>query len=242
MSNENNIVEIKGLELDMLERILNRQESHDIKNHFTASDLTILVNRNQYPSDFVSTLENKKLIRYNEGKVYATDLALRSLYNKYKKERQLINKHIVDDYEFAFLEFMHNRNEPVPMLHFPTEFLSHSKIHLQPVKGSPGLYRDWFDEVYKYVDESNIHGYILNDLGKSRFEKLKIEKELKEEKEIYEMQKLRTEVQHLTDIVVDYPKTKSNANKALTVAIIAAIGTVLGIIVQIVLSPSAPHK
>lgn len=218
-----NTIDIRGKELYIIKRILNRQESRDIKNHFTIDDVTQLVYRHGYASDFISTLESKGLIYYSNGYVYITDLAKSSIDYKEKKESRLINEQIIDDYEYAFLQFMHNRNEPVPMFHFPYEFQYHSKIHMQPVEGSPNTYRDWFDEVYKYVEDPTVDGFILNHIGRTRFEKLKKEKELKIERENLEMQKLRTEVENLTNIIFDYPTTKWRAKYSFYLSILAVI-------------------
>jgi len=218
-----NTIDIRGKELYIIQRILNRQQSRDIKNHFTIDDVTKLVERHGYPSGFISTLESKELIYYSNGYVYITDLAKRSVDYKEKRESMLINEQIFDDYEYAFLQFMHNRNEPVPMFHFPYEFQYHSKIHMQPVEGYTNLYRDWFDQVEKYVHDPTIDGYILNHAGVTRFEKLKKEKELKTERENLEMQKLRTEVENLTNIVVDYPTTKWRAKYSFYLSILAVV-------------------
>lgn len=228
-----NIIDIRGKELYIVERILNRQQSRDIKDHFTMDDVRNLISRHGYASDLLSTLESKGLVHYLNDHVYITDLAKRSLDYKRKRESLIIHEHILDDYEYAFLLFMHNRNEPVPLEHFPYEFQYHSKIHMQPVEGHPNLYRDWMDEVHKYIDDPTIEGYILNDAGKLRFQKLKKEKELKTERENLEMQKLRGEVESITNILFDYDTTKARAKWGFIMSVISVILAALAVLVSI---------
>ena len=225
-------VDIKGHELYLLERILNRQQS-DIKNHFTKSDVTELAYRYMFPADLIPNLENKGLLYYSGDYAYITDFAKRCLEDKYRKERDLINENILDNYEYAFLEFMNNRNEPVPMFHFPVEFINHSEIHGKAVEGSPGSYLDWFGEVNKYVEAPNVYGYVLNSLGKSRFNKLSKENKTKEEKGNLEMQKLRGDVDNIANTLTDYPNVQSRSIWALRVAIIVAVIELLKWIVEL---------
>ena len=228
-----NNIDIKGKELYIIERILNRQQSRDIKNHFTIDDVNNLISRDGYPSELLTKLESKGLVCYADGYVYITDLAKVSLENKRRRESAIINEHIIDDYEYAFLLFMHNRNEPVPMFHFPYEFQNYSKIHMQPVEGHTNLFYDWMDEIQKYIDDPTIDGYILNEAGKARFEKLKKEKELKTERENLEMQKLRGEVRSLTNVLADYDTTKCRAKWGFIISIITVLIAALAILISL---------
>ena len=115
--------------------------------------------------------------------MYATDLAIRSINEKEKKESLLIEEYIIDDFEYAFLMFMNNRNEPVHLFDFPYNFKYHSKIDGLPVAGTTNVFMTWMDEIQKYITDPTIEGFILNHTGKTRFEKLKKEKEIKAENE-----------------------------------------------------------
>ena len=68
-----------------------------------------------------------------------------------------------------------------------------------------------------------LDGYILNDIGTARLKKLEKEKEVKTEKENLEMQKLRTEVLNLTNVLFDYPTTKWRAKYSFWLSILAVI-------------------
>lgn len=221
MTSNVNIIDIRGHELYLIERILNRQESRDINNHFKKNDIALLANRYMLPVDLIRGLENKNLIYYSGDYAYVTDYGKRCLDHKYQKERDLINEHILDNYEYAFLEFMNNRNEPVPMFHFPIEFQIHSEKN-----------REWMDDIYKYIIDPNEYGYILNSLGKSRFEKLKREKDLKVNRDNLEMQKLRGDVDIITNTLVDYDKVKGRLNRTEIVAWLSAVLLLLDLILQ----------
>jgi len=220
---DTNIIDIRGKELHFVKHVLNRQQTRNISDVLTLEALLTPRGQLQWGEDFIYRLEREGLLRFEDGRVYATDLSIRSITEKDKRESKLINEEIVDDYEYAFLHFMHNRNEPVEMFDFPYEFRYHSKIHMQPVEGHTNLFRDWMDEIHKYIDNPTIDGFILNHTGKTRFEKLKREKELKVEKENLEMQKLRIEVVNLTNILFDYPTTKWRAKYSFYLSILAVI-------------------
>lgn len=113
---------------------------------------------------------------------------------------------------------MHNRNEQVAMFHFPPIFIEYSKIHMTAVEGSENLYWNWFDEVSKYTVEPNAYGYILNDVGISRFNKLKTEKEFSITQKNLEMQKLRGDVDKLSNELTDYDNVKSRLKRTEVVA------------------------
>lgn len=177
---DNKTVDIRGRELHFIRMALNHQQYN---NHYTIEALTTPRSQAQWSEDFINKIEKEKLIRLEDGKIYVTDLAIRSINEKDKKESRLIEEDIIDDFEYAFLMFMDNRNEPVPILDFPPNFKYHSKIDGQPVPGTTNYYYDWMTEVEKYVDYPTIDGYVLNHTGKTRLEKLRKEKALKAENE-----------------------------------------------------------
>jgi hypothetical protein len=180
---DTNIIDIRGKELHFIKHVLNRQQTRNISDVLTLEALLTPRGQLQWGEDFIYRLEREGLLRFEDGRVYATDLSIRSINEKYKRESRLIEEHILDDFEYAFLMFMHNRNEPVHMFDFPYNFKYHSKIDGQPVPGSTNSFYDWMSEVDKYVESPTIDGFILNHTGKTRFEKLKREKELKAENE-----------------------------------------------------------
>lgn len=230
---DNKTVDIRGKELHLLRRILNRQQSRNINDHFTVEALTSNRFEAQYGNNFLPDLEKKGLIYYKDGYVYVTDLTINSIREKEIREHKIINEHIIDDFEYAFLLYMNNRNEPVHIFDFPYDFQYHSKIHMQPVEGHTNLFRDWMDEVQKYIHDPTIWGFVLNETGKTRFEKRTKDKELEVEKQNLEMQKLRTEVRHLTDVLFDYDTTKFRAKwgfyGAIATVILTAISIFLGV-------------
>ena len=227
-----NTIDIRGKELHFLRRILNRQQSRNINDHFTIEALTSNRHEAQYGNDFLPDLEKRGLIYYKDGYVYVTDLTIRSIREKEIREHKLINEYIIDDFEYAFLLFMNHRNEPVHIFDFPYDFQYHSKIHMQPVEGHTNLFRDWMDEIHKYIHDPTIDGFILNETGKSRFEKRKREKELQAEKQNLEMQKLRAEVESITNVLFDYDTTKFRAKWGFYGAIATVILTAIGILIQ----------
>lgn len=175
-----NTIDIRGRELHFLRMALNHQQYN---NPYTIEALTTPRSQAQWSEDFIKKIEEKKLIRFEDGKIYVTDLAIRSINEKDKRESRLIEEYIIDDFEYAFLMFMDNRNEPVPILDFPPNFKYHSKIDGQPVPGTTNVFYDWMTEIEKYIHDPTIDGYVLNHTGKTRYEKLKKEKALKVENE-----------------------------------------------------------
>jgi hypothetical protein len=173
-------VDIRGKELHFVKRVLNRQQYNEPFSVDLLKDQRFTL---QWSEDFVTSLEAKGLLRFGNGFIYVTDLAIRSINEKEKIESRLIEEQIIDDFEFAFLTFMKNRNEPVHLFDFPSNFKYHSKIDGQPVPGTTNTFYDWMDEVHKYIHDPTIDGYILNHTGEARFEKLKNEKALKAENE-----------------------------------------------------------
>lgn len=177
---DTNIIDIRGRELHFIKRVLNRQQYND---PFTIEVLNSEKSQLQWSEDFILNLEKSGLLRFENGNVYATDLAIRSINEKEKRESRLIEENIIDDFEYAFLMFMNNRNEPVHLFDFPPNFKYHSKIDGQPVPGTTNTFYDWMTEIEKYIHDPTIDGYVLNHTGKIRFERLKKEKELKAENE-----------------------------------------------------------
>lgn len=175
-----NVAEIKGKELHFLNRVINRQQYNEL---FTLDSLVQSRHESEWSETFINTLKEKGLLRFENGCVYATDLAVRSINEKEKQERRLIADNIIDDYEYAFLLFMSNRDEPVHFFDFPPDFKYYSKVDGQAVPGTTNAFYTWMDEIQKYIDEPTIDGYVLNYTGKKRLEKLKREKELKTENE-----------------------------------------------------------
>jgi hypothetical protein len=228
-----NIIDIRGKDLHFVKHVLNRQQTRNISDVLTLEALLTPRGQLQWSEDFIYRLESEGLLRFEDGRVYATDLSIRSINEKYKRESRLIEEHILDDFEYAFLMFMNNRNEPVHLFDFPTNFKYHSKIDGQPVPGSTNAFYDWMTDIEKYIHDPTIDGYILNHTGKVRFEKLKKERELKAEKEILEMQKLRGDVDALANILIDYDATKSRAKWGFIISIITVIVVVLTLIVRL---------
>lgn len=227
-----NTIDIRGKELHFLRRVLNRQQSRNINDHFTIEALTSNRHEAQYGNNLLPDLEKRGLIYYKEGRVYVTDLTIASIREIDIREHKLINEHIIDDYEYAFLSFMNYKNEPVHIFDFPYDFQYHSKIHMKPVDGSTSTFYHWMDDIQKYIHDPTIWGFVLNDTGKTRFEKRTKEKELEVEKQNLEMQKLRTEVRHLTDVLFDYDTTKFRAKWGFYGAIVTVILTAIGILIQ----------
>lgn len=224
---DNTIIELRGHELHIIERILNRQESKNINDHFTKSDISELTNRSDYPSDFIETLENKGLIYYCDNCVYITDLAKRSLVHKHKIELKAINQNIFDDYQYAVLEFFYNRNEPVYMFYYPEIFKQLSPIHGKKVDGSESTYYTWETDFEKFIIHRGHKGMTLNDGGKIYFEKLKEAKEYKKEKERLELQSLRSKTQIETEMILDYPRLKKERNITLLIAILSILANIV---------------
>lgn len=212
---DTNIIDIRGKELHFIKHVLNRQQTRNISDVLTLESLLTPRGQLQWGEDFIYRLEREGLLRFEDGRVYATDLSIRSINEKYKRESRLIEEYIIDDFEYAFLMFMNNRNEPVHMFDFPSNFKYHSKIDGQPVPGSTNSFYDWMTEIEKYVDNPTIDGYILNYTGKKRFEKLKREKELKTENE-----RLDTEIKKQTVIGTRF--SRNVAYISLVIALVAA--------------------
>lgn len=173
-------VDIRGKELYFVKRVLNRQQYNEPFSVALLKDQGFTL---QWSEDFITSLAKKGLLRFDNGFIYATDLAIRSINEKEKIESRLIEEQIIDNFEFAFLTLMKNRNEPVHLFDFPSNFKYHSKIDEQPVPRTANTFYDWMDEVHKYIHDPTIDGFILNDTGEARFVKLKIEKALKAENE-----------------------------------------------------------
>jgi hypothetical protein len=180
---DTNIIDIRGKELHFIKHILNRQQTRNISDVLTLEALLSPRGQSQWGEDFIYRLEREGLLRFEDGRVYATDLSIRSIKEKYIRESRLIEAYIIDDFEYAFLMFMNNRNEPVHMFDFPSNFKYHSKIDGQPVPGTTNAFYNWMTEIDMYVHDPTIDGYILNDTGKMRFEKLRKEKEFKAQNE-----------------------------------------------------------
>lgn len=178
-------VDIKGRELHFLRMALNHQQYN---THYKMEALTTPRSQAQWSEDFIGEIEKGKLIRFDDGKIYVTDLAIRSINEKDKRESRLIEEYIIDDFEYAFLMFMDNRDEPVPMLDFPPNFKYHSKIDGQMIDSNPNLLNDWMSEIDMYIIAPNVDGYILNHTGKVRYAKLKKDRRLKEENETLDIE------------------------------------------------------
>lgn len=69
-------VDIKGRELHFIRMVLNHQEYN---NPYTMEALTTPRSQAQWSEDFIKNIEKEKLIRFDDGKIYATDLATRSI-------------------------------------------------------------------------------------------------------------------------------------------------------------------
>ena len=173
-------MDIRGKELHFLRMTLNWQL---YQGCYTLEMLLNPPEHAQWSKEFIYNCEKKGFIKFEGDKIYVTDEAIRSINEKDKRESRLIEENIIDDFEYAFLMFMDNRNEPVPILDFPPNFKYHSKIDGQVVPGTTNVFYDWMTEVEKYIDYPTIDGYILNHTGKTRYEKLKKEKALKLENE-----------------------------------------------------------
>lgn len=179
-------VDIKGRELHFLRMALNHQQYN---NHYTLEALLTPRSQAQWSEDFFRNIQTKGLLRIEESKIYVTELAIKSIHEKDKKESRLIEEQIVEDgFEYAFLTFMDNRNEPVPMLDMPGNFAYHSEIHMEPIAGSESAYRTWDDQIHKYIIDPTIDGHILSHAGKTKLAKLKKEKSFKEENESLDIQ------------------------------------------------------
>lgn len=178
-------VDIKGRELHFIRMVLNHQQYN---NPYSMEALTTSRSQAQWNEDFINNVEKEKLIRFYDGKIYATDLAIKSINEKDKRESRLIEEYIIEDFEYAFLMFMDNRNEPVPLLDFPLNFKYYSKIDGQMIDGDPNLLNDWMSEINMYITDPTIDGYILNHTGKVRYAKLKKDRRLKEDNEILDIE------------------------------------------------------
>src|SRR5437868_1404418 len=119
-------IDIRGKELHFLRMTLNWQL---YQGCYT---LEMLLG-GQWSKDFIYNCEKKGFIRFEGDKIYVTDEAIRAINEKDKRESRLIEEYIIDDFEYAFLMFMDNRNEPVPLLDFPPNFKYHSKIDGQKI-------------------------------------------------------------------------------------------------------------
>jgi hypothetical protein len=177
---EKNTADLRGRELHFIKRVLNKQQYNDPFSIELLKDDHFAL---QWDEEFINNLVKKSLLRFENGFMYATDLAIRSINEKEKIESRLIEEHIIDDFEYAFLTFMKSRDEPVHLFEFPPNFKYHSKIDGQTVPGSTKIFYDWMDEIHKYIYDPTIDGYILNHTGEMRLEKLKKEKVLKAENE-----------------------------------------------------------
>lgn len=169
-------VDIKGKELHFLRMTLNWQL---YQGCYTLGMLLNPHEHKQWSKEFIYNCEKKGFIRFEGDKIYVTDAAIRAINEKDKRESRLIEEYIIDDFEYAFLMFMDNRNEPIPLLDFPKNFKYHSKIDGQMIDGNPNLLNDWMSEIEMYITDPTIDGFILNHTGKKRYEKLKDEKKLK---------------------------------------------------------------
>src|SRR5690554_6280049 len=120
-----NTKDINGREFHFVKKVLNKQQHTEPFSVEILKDPRFTL---QWTEEFVKNLERKKFLRFDNGLIYATDLAIRSIKEKEKIESRLIEEHIIDDFEYAFLLFMKNRNEPVHIFDFPPNFKLHSKI------------------------------------------------------------------------------------------------------------------
>ena len=185
-------VDIKGRELHFIRMVLNHQQ---YDNPYTMEALTTPRSKAQWSEDFINNIEKEKLVRFDDGKIYATELAIKSINEKDKRESRLIEEYIIEDFEYAFLMFMDNRNEPVPLLEFPPNFKYHSKIDGQMIDGNPNLLNDWMSEIEMYITDPTIDGYILNHTGKVRYAKLKKDRRLKEDNELLDIEVKRQTIE-----------------------------------------------
>lgn len=191
-SMDTNTTDIRGRELHFIKRVLNRQQHNELFSVELLKDQRFTL---QSTEEFFTNLQKNGLLRFENGFMYATNLAIRSIKEKEKIESRLIEEQIIDDFEYAFLMFMKNRNEPVHLFDFPPNFKYHSKIDGQPVPGTTNTFYDWMDEVHKYIHDPTIDGYILNHTGEIRFEKLKNEKALKAENERLDIEAKRQTIE-----------------------------------------------
>lgn len=178
-------VDIKGRELHFLRMALNWQK---YQGCYTL-DMLLKPTERQWSEEFIYNCEKKGFIRFEENKIYVTEEAIRPINEKDKRESRLIEEQIIEyGFEYAFLTFMDNRNEPVPLLDMPGNFAYHSEIHMEKIAGSENSYRTWEDQIYKYITDPTIDGYILNHTGKTRLAKLRKDKKLKEDNEALDIQ------------------------------------------------------
>lgn len=185
-------LDIKGKELHFIRRVINKQKHNDPFSLTLLNDARFTA---QWSEEFIKNLESKNLLRFNDGFIYATDLAIRSVYEKDRRENLLIEEQMVEDgFIHTFLTFMNNRDEPVLILDMPNNFAYHSEIHMKPVEGKDGLYRTWEDEVYKYIENPTIDGYVLNHAGKTMLAKLNREKRQRQESEVLDIEVKRQTV------------------------------------------------
>jgi len=186
------IVDIKGRELHFLRMTLNWQL---YQGCYTLEMLLNPPEHAQWSKEFIYNCEKKGFIKFEGDKIYVTDNAIRAINEKDKRESRLIEEHIIDDFEYAFLMFMDNRNEPVPILDFPPNFKYHSKIDGQMIDGNPNVLNDWMSEIEMYINDPTIDGFILNHTGKKRYEKLKVEKKLKADNESLDVELKRQTIE-----------------------------------------------
>jgi hypothetical protein len=179
------ILDIRGKELHFLRMTLNWQL---YQGGYTLDMLLNPPEHARWSKEFIYNCEKKGFIRFEGDKIYVTDEAIRAINEKDKLESRLIEEYIIDDFEYAFLMFMDNRNEPVPILDFPSNFKYHSKIDGQMIDGNPNLSNTWMSEIEMYITAPTIDGYILNHTGKMRYAKLKKDRKLKEDNEILDIE------------------------------------------------------
>jgi len=186
------IIDIKGRELHFLRMALNWQQ------HQGCYTLDMLLNppdHAQWSKEFIYNCEKKGFIKFEGDKIYVTDEAINAINEKDKIEGRFIEKLIIEDgIEYAFLTFMENRNEPVPILDMPGNFEFHSEIHMEPINGSETSFRTWDDQIHKYITAPNVDGYILNYTGKIKLAQLKKEKKDKEDKEQLELASINSSI------------------------------------------------
>lgn len=179
-----NTIDIRGKELHFLRMTLNWQ----LYQGCYTLEMLLNPTERQWSKEFIYNCEKKGFIRFEGDKIYVTNEAIRSINEKDKRESRLIEEYIIDDFEYAFLMFMDNRNEPVPILDFPPNFKFHSKIDGQMIDGNPNLLTDWMSEVHMYITNPTIDGFVLNHTGKTRYAKLKRDRKLKEDNELLDIE------------------------------------------------------
>ncbi len=87
---------------------------------------------------------------------------------------------------------------------------------------------------YHYIELKNSNSARITDIGRKKLEEEK-EKLLRKEKiENLKIQQLEVDVMNLTNLVADYPKTKSNASNSFKISVVSALAATVSAIAAIV--------